>query len=248
MARIKPYFEDKYLPETAQIYELLNLLKPLTSADSHGESGNYEILSIYYDTPALDFFNDKIHGLNNKVKVRLRFYRNFAQPQWHNACIEIKERNGNLVTKHRVELKQTLHSGHYLTDPDFSIREQMLQTLKDAHIAGQMAGKVLVPAIMVYYKRKALQFTGIDGLRFTLDSEIAGLRPSASVFSQDFNFSHHSAISQTHNVFEIKAYATPPASILGQLETRGIRQQSFSKYSTSLQTLLERTNDGRSVI
>lgn len=240
MARIKPYFESKYLPEVAQAYELLQLLKPLTRADSHGENGSYEILSVYYDTPALDFFNDKIHGLHDKVKVRLRFYRNSRNPEWQDACVEIKQRNGNLVTKHRVQLDFGFSAAHCLSNPEFSIRELMLQTLSDARILGQMAGKILVPAVMVYYKRRAFQFTGLEGLRFTLDTEIAGMKPSSSVFAKDFNFSNHSAINQIRNVFEIKSYATPPASILGQLEKREIQQQSFSKYSTSLQRILDK--------
>lgn len=248
MTRIKPYFETKYLLSTAQASDLYGLLRPATIADGHGESGNYEICSIYYDTPALDFFNDKIHGLYSKTKVRIRFYRNRNHPEWHDACIEIKQRNGSLVTKHRAQLGPDFFIDQWLDSPDFSVRDQILQTLKNAQTAGNLAGKRLIPTAMVFYQRRAMQFNGIEGLRFTFDSQIAGIRPSSAALRHDFNFSDHAAFNRAGNVFEIKAYAQPPESILSQLENMGIRQVSFSKYSTSLQRLLERSNDARLII
>lgn len=227
--------------------ELSAMLKPLTVVDSHGEAGNYEILTIYYDTPGLDFFYDKIHGFFSKTKVRIRFYRNQSNQNWHDPHIEIKQRNGNLVNKQKAALPAETHISACLKWQPAEFRDKLIQTLNDAETAGALAGKALAPTVMVFYKRRAMQFDGIEGLRFTFDSQIAGLRPATEFFAPEFKFADHSNCNSS-NIFEIKAYAEPPASILNQLEIRNIHQQSHSKYSTCLQRLLERSNDARLII
>lgn len=248
MARIRPYFENKYLLNLSQTHELTAVLKPISIADMHGEAGNYEILTIYYDTPTLDFFYDKIHGFFSKTKVRVRLYRNAFNQEWHDPHLEIKQRNGNLVNKHKIALKHEMATGQLLNWEPIAIREQVLLAFNDASKAGELAGKLLQPTIMVYYKRHARQFNGIEGLRFTFDSQMTGLSPTTAVFEPDFSFAKFSSFYQTGNVFEIKAYAEPPASILNQLENRGIHQQSHSKYSTSLLRQLQRDGDARLII
>lgn len=243
MARIRPYFETKYLVSPSQTFDLLKLLAAFSHADQHGEAGIYEVLSLYYDTHDLQFFNDKINGEYCKTKVRLRFYRNKLNQEWHDACLEIKQRTGHLVSKYRVKLDQNFSSDLCFAGKGFAIKDKILQTIKNSQVLCGLAGKALVPAVMVFYKRQALQFNGIEGLRFTFDSDIAGIGPAMPVFSQDFEFASHSTAQRSSNVFEIKSYSAAPASILSQLEKREIQQQSYSKFASSLQHLLDRTND-----
>lgn len=244
MTRVKPYLESKYRVSTSHMYELIDILSGICDADIHDEAGNYEVLSLYYDTPNLEFLNDKIHGEFSKVKVRARFYRNQQNPAWHDPCLEIKQRKGHLVNKLRAYLyDKPLNS--FVTD---DIRGLILENFNDGVLLGNLAGKFLQPAIVVYYQRKALQFNGLEGLRFTFDKGLAGVLPSTDFLSNGFEFDSLSAMQGFGNIFEIKSYVTAPFSILNQLEKRGIHQQSFSKFASMLRFQLERSNDSRLVI
>ncbi|MDN5277966.1 MAG: hypothetical protein PWR01_1931 [Clostridiales bacterium] len=248
MARVKPYFESKFLLTAAQIVEMQNLLAKLTVADSHGFQGNYEVLSIYYDTPDLEFFNDKIHGEFCKTKIRIRFYRNFTENFWHDPCLEIKQRNGQLVKKVRVKLNfdRSELVEPYIRWPD--ARALMLNNSVDSKFLSCLGGKILNPVVAVYYKRRAMQFKGVQGLRFTFDADLAGVSVSQPILSQEFDFATPARFQRIGRVFEIKSYNPAPDSVLSQLERMKAGQQSFSKYACALKLLLEKRQDSRLII
>lgn len=244
MARIKPYTESKFMVKAAQACELHQLFANFCQPDSHGIKGVYEVLSIYYDTPGLEFLNEKIHGEFNKTKVRIRLYRNEAGEEWHDPCLEIKQRTGSLVAKSRLDLENA--SIHDLLNID--LRDLILERVANPVFIKSFADKIVKPVIMVHYRRKALQFTQIEGLRFTFDDLLTGVLPTAAAFSPDYDFTSHSIMQNHGNVFEIKSYSTVPDSILSQLERKGIQQQSFSKFATMLRFQLERYDDRRLIV
>lgn len=245
MARVKTYFEAKFQMETAHMCDILALLKPLTVADDHGENGRYEILSVYFDTHDLEFFQAKIHGLFAKIKVRLRFYRDNGRSPWQHARLEVKKRNGNQVAKHQIVMPPDFASNPDWAPQGDHVRENLLLHLKDEQVLAVLARKNLIPTVMVHYHRRALQFKGLEGMRLTFDSGIVGVHPSPAALRPDYEFGLKAMVRRVGHIFEIKSYAAPPESILHQLEIRGIQQQSFSKYAHVLLHLLERTNDSR---
>lgn len=243
MARIRPYSEIKFLPDHTQIISLKNLLKKFSQPDPHGIDGTYEVLSIYYDTPDLEFFHDKIMGIENKTKVRLRFYRNEQNKHWQDGGIEIKCRSGQTVTKYRIATKPEFSDKPILSGD--AVKRQIIEKINNPEIASIVAKRFLSPVIIVAYKRKAMNFTGIDGLRFTFDSSIT-FRPPCE-FHLENQSKGISGISDffTPGVFEIKSYFQPPESIMAQIEKLGLQQKSHSKFSTLLMQMLEKMNDQR---
>lgn len=236
MSRIKPFYEQKYPVSCRQRFELMKVLEPVLVADRHGQNGNYEIFSQYFDTPDLQFYQDKLNGEFIKTKVRLRFYRSDEQTGWHFPCMEIKRRRGNLVSKHRFQLDLEPAKGILADRTACDVRELILTRCRDEEIRSFFAGKMLIPAVSVYYRRSAFQFRGIDGLRLTFDSGIAGL-PAGRIFGAGDAVKGSHVQQRSADIFEIKSYARPPESILNRLVDLGVSQQSFSKYAYALQAL-----------
>jgi hypothetical protein len=85
----------------------------------------------------------------------------------------------------------------------------------------------------------------MDGLRLTFDSMISGVRPSARIFSPDFDFSRHHLTMNYPDIFEIKSYSAAPESLHQKLEQQAIAACSFSKYAEILRRLLEESDDSR---
>ncbi len=243
MARIRPYCEIKFLPDHTQISNLKKFLKNLTIPDNHGTNGAYEILSIYYDTPDLEFFHDKIMGIEEKTKIRLRFYRNNHNENWHDGGIEVKCRSGQTVCKHRIATGTKLSDISMLSG-NF-IKLQILENVGNPVITSIIAKRFLSPVIAVSYKRKAMNFAGIDGLRFTFDSNISFCSPSEIPFFKQSAGMSGIKESSAAEIFEIKSYFQPPESIMCQIEKLGLQQKSHSKFSSLLIQMLEKMNDKR---
>lgn len=237
MSRIKPYYEEKFPVSSRQRLELLQELAPVIITDSHGQNGNYQIFSQYFDTPDLQFFQDKVNGEFLKTKVRLRFYRSYEQPIWHFPCLEIKQRRGNIVSKHRFKLDLKLADSILRADRSFDLRELILASCQDAEIRSSLGNKVLVPAVAVFYRRAAFHVRGLEGLRLTFDREIAGLTYGRLCDADGVLTLARAQHQRSSEIFEIKSYARPPAFIVERLAALGAVQQSFSKYAFALQSL-----------
>ncbi|MDD3148664.1 MAG: polyphosphate polymerase domain-containing protein [Candidatus Riflebacteria bacterium] len=237
MSRIKPFYELKFPVSSVKRVELLSCLAPLLEADSHGQSGRYDIFSQYYDTPDKQFYQDKVNGEYSKTKIRLRYYRSDNKVGWHFPCLEIKQRRGNLVTKHRYGLNPDEAADVLSANPGFNLSETILARCKDPELRSFFAGKILIPAVAVYYKRSAFHVRGIEGLRLTFDLEIAGLMPGGLGRAGDAASAILAMRQHAPEIFEIKSYGRPPEAILNRLVDLGVVQQSFSKYAHAIQAL-----------
>lgn len=88
--------EYKYLISRADA-ELLKLRLPhIMERDPHaGESGQYTIRSLYFDDVSAAAYYEKMDGIDNRTKYRIRFYNYDGS----NIKLEKKEKLGNLTRK-----------------------------------------------------------------------------------------------------------------------------------------------------
>lgn len=69
--------ELKHRVNIADYYILRNRLKYLMDLDPHGdENGMYLIRSLYFDNAEDKALREKIDGVDNREKFRIRFYNN----------------------------------------------------------------------------------------------------------------------------------------------------------------------------
>ena len=88
--------EYKYLISKADA-ELLKLRLPhIMQRDPHaGETGCYTIRSLYFDDPNFTAFRDKVDGVDNRTKYRIRCYNGDTS----RCRLERKEKKGHLTRK-----------------------------------------------------------------------------------------------------------------------------------------------------
>ena len=204
----------------SQATALKGILKPLCVPDKNGVNGNYEILSLYFDTPDLQFYRDKVEGVFTREKIRLRFYRNNLRSEWHDPTLELKKKSGVFTSKQRKIMQ------------DFEITN--LPASNSLIREFNQKKRILKPAALVFYRRQAYFVKGMEGLRVTFDSSFAALPASRFQFAQDFNFLETAQFQRLPQVFEIKSYTGVPESILQLPERVKAFQTSFSKYATAI--------------
>jgi len=71
---------------------------PHVNADPNmGENREYTVRSIYYDSPAMDSYNEKIEGVKVRQKFRIRGYDSEEESQ--ELFLEIKNKYNNFISK-----------------------------------------------------------------------------------------------------------------------------------------------------
>ncbi len=164
-------FELKYVVDAFKAKAFLAGLAPFVNADPRaGADGFYRVTSLYYDSPDRRFYREKVEGLRNRRKLRIRIYPAPSFPAGSEAWVEIKERFDRTVRKRRISMglpeAENLCAGRL--DPS-SIEAG------DREAASEVLSLVeslrLEPACVVSYVRRAFVGTVYDqGLRVTFDT------------------------------------------------------------------------------
>lgn len=154
--------------------ELRDELAERMDRDLNGPVGGYGVWSLYYDSPQLRFYWEKIEGLKFRRKLRIRHYGEpdgvtDASP----VCVEIKQRVNRVTQKRRITLPYG--TARQLCDG----REMVEHTPKERAFIHEVLDLVvrlnLRPTAITGYQREALVGRGSDtGLRVTFDRRIRG--------------------------------------------------------------------------
>lgn len=158
--------ELKYILTPIQ-YELLRsrlkwVLQPDTNAS---ENGDYFIRSIYFDSPDKRALREKLSGINNREKYRIRFYNGDAA-----MCrLECKEKTGSRIQKIscRLTMEQTKE---LLGESAMEAKADEEELLAKMRLLIQSEG--FAPAVTVDYVREAYTLP-LSDLRITFDKELA---------------------------------------------------------------------------
>ena len=194
------------------------------------EQGGYFNYSIYYDSPDLQFLNEKEEGLEMRTKPRLRIYKDIKSDQALSSFFEFKHRRGSLVQKERVRIDR--ETSLKLLDP-FHLEEAGENPVLN-RITYFSRRYQIQPTICVLYKRQAFSCPLYPGLRITYDSHItASLNIGLDVPREEFL----TVLPPNEAIIEIKYNQLRPnfiAPLIGKLE---LQQVSFSKYAESMRAL-----------
>lgn len=99
-------FEYKYIVSNSLIPVIREMIAPYIDLDSHvehKETHQYSVRSIYFDTPNFDYYFDKLEGVGNRKKVRLRVYHENTDESL--AFLEVKKKYEVPLIKNRAPLK-----------------------------------------------------------------------------------------------------------------------------------------------
>ena len=219
--------ELKYYLSYRQYLYLSSLVSSLLNKDPYcGESKDYYIRSLYFDTPNNRDFYDKMDGHEKRRKTRIRIYdinSDFAK-------IEIKNRNGQYMLKESLTIDRSQVLS--ICSGEFSfLNEICYPTANKLKNDFKMNG--VSPKIIIDYEREAY-LCQINDIRITFDKNIRAC-PSSRIYSENLPM-----IPLFHDntvILEVKYNGSIPKWITNMLSSADFVRSSVSKYCIARQTV-----------
>ncbi len=229
MARV----EYKFLVPNIMLPDLRSMILPHVEIDPYSavRPGNeYTVRSIYLDTSRLRFYNEKLEGLKERKKLRIRGYNEFGASAA--VFLEIKRKIGKVVTKHRSKMLYEDLAPFFETGEV----EKYISALPEHEEARENARRFLFhfhrlalrPRVSVIYEREAFFFKFDHRLRLTFDKN---LRVQNNVSLNSLFQQNHARYSlPNHFIFEIKTNSGIPTWLRLVLSRLDVNQEALSKY------------------
>lgn len=210
-------------------HEYINLklrIQPIMKHDVHTDgSGTYSIRSLYFDNCYDKALKEKLDGIKNRDKFRLRCYNN----DFSFILLEKKSKRNSLCLKKSCVL--TREQCEKILDGDIGfMSNSQNEVLADFYAA--MSGQLMRPKTIVVYKREPYVFEA-GNVRITFDSEI-----KTGLYATDFFDGDLPLIPVGSNgkmILEIKYDEFLPDVIRHAIQSGVPRVQAFSKYAAARQ-------------
>lgn len=223
-------FEFKYIVHESYLDRLRQAVMPFVDTDKFmdaGGKGHYTVRSIYFDTPRFDCFYEKIDGIRDRKKFRMRGYDEMTNDS--RVFFEIKRKFNIPIEKERVNL---LYSDaiEVFRDPNTTIEYSRAEGAR--HFMYHMMNKRLMPVVNVIYEREAYLDKFYPGNRITLDKNLR----SVSFPGIDDLFSEQGVRNSLprHFILEVKFNRAFPQWMKPIQSSFGLLKQSASKYTICL--------------
>ncbi|MCA9794636.1 MAG: polyphosphate polymerase domain-containing protein [Candidatus Eremiobacteraeota bacterium] len=216
----------------AQKERIRELVTEILKPDPYGHQGVYRVTSLYYDTPGLEAYWEKVDGVASRRKYRLRYYGPFEAADTF--FMEIKGREDRVVLKQRARLKAEA-ARRKLADlePLTGLTGQVLDHLDTAEaIELEAYRKQLRPTAVISYLREA--WIGIleSRLRLTFDQFCQGAPPGS------FAFGEASALhAPSQSIMEVKFDHQIPRWLSDRITEVEAQPVRFSKYANAVEML-----------
>jgi hypothetical protein len=209
------------------------MVLPFVNIDKFAEVDDkhqYTVRSIYFDTPRFDFYFEKIEGIKNRKKVRLRGY--YKEDENNIVFFEIKRKYDIPILKFRSPVKY----------------EDAIDMFRSRNINGQVVSsdlfpkgnenskrffyqvfsKNLRPVVLIVYEREAYQDKMDDTVRLTFDKNLR-----SKAYPSIDNLFEENKLSQSLSgkfILEVKFNNHFPHWLNPIIANFSLRKQSASKY------------------
>lgn len=213
--------EMKYVIPPGKALAIKEQLDGLMERDSYCKEGPYLVRSLYFDSLNNIDFAQKLSGVIDRKKVRLRIYNGDAS-----LCkLEIKQKNddrqqklGCIISREDAE---ALSSGKY----------RVLKRYFDTSETSLKAYSIMVqgqyrPVVQIAYDRLAYRYPMYD-TRVTLDMNIRSTESNLCLFSPNV---YYIPVLQGSVVLEIKYSGKMMGFLPAMLARFHLTQESYSKY------------------
>lgn len=237
-------FEYKYIFPANQLEKLRALIRPYMELDRHAmeNGGEYTVRSIYFDTPDLECYYQKLAGVKRRNKVRLRGYNN--EEDGNPVFFEIKKKVDEPLFKNRASLSfeeaKAILSGKPPED-FFQKTAKGVKFLNDARrFLYHLHARRMQPVVTVIYEREPFQAILKDrenDLRITFDKNLRAVPYPSLENLFDDSISH--PVDEQNYIMEIKFNRYLPAWARAIITTMGLKKGPASKYVMCLEACPE---------
>lgn len=216
--------ELKHYINASDYLEISSRLKAVAKRDKNTDAaGKYRIRSLYFDNFDDKALREKINGVNNREKFRIRYYNN----DFSFINLERKSKINGLCCKRSVRL--TKEQCKQIIGGDIEwMRYSGKALLVELYM--KMICQQLRPKTLVDYIREPYVFEP-GNVRITIDSEIRTGLNSKDLFNKDI------ALIKTNSggltILEVKYDKFLPNIIRDILQVNSRQSSSFSKYASA---------------
>ena len=223
--------ELKYLVDPDTKNRLMARWRPyLVPAPYTDALAMYPIMSLYFDSPSLRFYDEKLEGeaLRNKVRLRGYGYR------WEglDPCIlEVKSKVNQRIFKFRKKL------GVYRPEYMHPERWPLQDDPTAAPVVALALRHQLRPAVQVLYRRQTFESPFCPGLRVAFDSQLLALDVGEIMHPDKVDDPRYRCLPEDRFVFEVKSNGGLPDWILRGLHDGQVLLRSISKYVVAIEKL-----------
>lgn len=226
-------YEYKYIVSESKLEILRQMVLPFVNVDEFAEtsgSNQYTVRSVYFDTPRFDYYFEKIDGIKNRKKVRLRGYDEEAPD--NTVFLEIKRKYEIPIIKFRAPVKyvdalqmfeKTKINGYVLNSDKFPKGFENTQ-----RFFFQVLGKNLRPVVLVTYEREAYLSKFDSTVRVTFDKNLRSKEYPA--LEEIYTEKQLRRSLSNHFILEVKFNNHFPRWMVPIVSRLGLHKQSASKY------------------
>jgi len=212
--------ELKYFISYAQYISIANTLRKILNPDRHNKNGKgYFVRSLYFDTLDNKSFEEKMAGIENKIKYRLRVYD--INTAWVKFEIKSKFNDSSVKEaalirrKDAIEIQNQNYEVLYNNDP---ILKKAYRDFKKQHYR---------PVVVVEYEREAYTYDFND-IRIVFDKDLRATASNLDIFDKKSFLT--SKIKKGLVVMEIKYNNFIPRFIKKILQIPSFERSAISKY------------------
>ena len=213
--------ELKYHITPAELGVLRGVLRPLMQLDPNGNERNeYHIRSLYFDTINDDALEEKIAGVGNRKKYRIRIY-NFSDRV---IKLECKSKYGDLISKQSVTIPRDLAEQLIAGDPE-GLQRMRHPLFHD--VFREMRTRLLRPAVIVDYVREAYIHPA-EEVRITFDKQLRTGLYSSDMFNP--SLPTYPVFDDPVEILEVKFDEFLPSYLQSVLSGITAQRSAVSKY------------------
>lgn len=221
--KLKFRHELKYYLNTADYYTIRSRLMQICAFDSHAdEEGKYLIRSLYFETPTDTALQEKLTGIMEREKFRIRFYN-------HDASfirLEKKMKINSMTSKLSCPIIRTEVDRILAGDLEWMKTSERALLIE---LYAKMQYQQLRPKTIVDYTRECFIYAP-GNVRVTLDTDIRTGISSTDLFSE-------TPVIKTNRepviIMEVKYDSFLPQVIKCLLQMPNRRVTAFSKYAVA---------------
>lgn len=215
--------EYKFSINQADDYIVASRLRKLFQHDAFAnEAGSYRVSSLYFDTPNDKALRQKLDGVSEREKFRIRYYNDDLSFIRLEKKIKKAKMNAKFNTQISKEQVEKILRGEI----DFLLYSEDALMIE---LYSKMRGQLLQPTSIVTYEREAFQY--IPGnVRITIDRNVrTTLHPKHFLNVNAV----HMDVERGFNIFEVKYDEFLPEIVKLAVQIPNRQARENSKYALS---------------
>ena len=206
-------------------------IRAVLPLDTNSDGGSYYIRSIYFDTRFDRAYEEKMSGINEREKIRIRFYGLNKEV----VKLERKEKRENLIYKEDCRIDA--QTAEEMVQGDFEGLLQYESPLA-RYVYGLAKSEALHATVIVDYVRRAYLYP-VGNVRITFDSKLMARRIEGSIWEPGALYD----VLGDNTILEIKFNQVIPTFIKELLSSVPGVRMALSKYTMCRENLLQKQGD-----